>query len=212
MNINLLRPPKYWLILSVLIVVVVALNHKASIGYAAPLPVPRVNLDTLASLQTTAQASTSPKSILFPSGSPGPYIPPVESRVDDTFPSENPIPNNGSDINNRQDTATEIEINEIEQADTRISGLISVTENGFPVDMWRGNSFEQVEQLFNTLTLPVHSPAMDGLLRKLLLSLVYSPGSSYFIENSQSGDANNSNISSNLRPDNDSDVINKFSI
>ena len=111
MNINLLRPPKYWLILSVLIVVVVALNHKASIGYAAPLPVPRVNLDTLASLQTTAQASTSPKSILFPSGSPGPYIPPVESRVDDTFPSENPIPNNGSDINNRQDTATEIEIN-----------------------------------------------------------------------------------------------------
>jgi hypothetical protein len=87
MKITFLKRSQYWLILSVLIVAASALNNKASSVYAAPLPVPKVNQNTLISFQTTDQASTPPKSILFPSGSPGPYIPPTESLDDDTLPA-----------------------------------------------------------------------------------------------------------------------------
>jgi len=133
-------------------------------------------------------ADALPRSILFPAGQPGPYIPP-EKTPEETPPvlqtaMKNPVSATAATSDNSQETSGEIsgEISGVEVEALKLvntppaeKGLITVADGGFPVTLWHGSDRRRIEQLLAALYVPTKSPVMASLTRKLLLSAATVP-------------------------------------
>ncbi|PCI52023.1 MAG: hypothetical protein COB49_00200 [Alphaproteobacteria bacterium] len=122
-------------------------------------------------------ASGLPRSILFPAGEPGPYIPP-EDPVGKTNADDG---NRGITDDEQTQSAPDRAVLEVETLELVITvpaekGLMSAEEGGFPATLWRGSYRGRIEQLLSVLSVPTRSPVMESLTKRLLLSAVAVPG------------------------------------
>ena len=108
-------------------------------------------------------ATKLPRSILFPSGEAGPYIPPKTPTSG--IPGE-VIP--GADVKREGfdrpegDQFPEVETLELIETIPAAKGLLSQEDGGFPVSMWRGSDLKRIEQLLSVLIVPSKSPVKVG--------------------------------------------------
>lgn len=120
------------------------------------------------------QADDLPKSILFPAGEPGPYIPPevqIEKNTTDIETGETFEQENLTETGN-----VDVEMAELVEIIPAAKGLLSEENGGFPMTLWQGSTRERVMQLFSVLSIPTKSPILASLTRKLLLSVATVPG------------------------------------
>ncbi len=122
-------------------------------------------------------ADQRPRSILFPQGEPGPYIPPkndIGQSLDEV--SAAVAETTGKNNNDILDVGgTEIETLEIIEVIPAEKGLLDVETGGFPVDLWAGSDRKRIENLLSVLNVPNKSPLLAGVTKKLLLSAVAIP-------------------------------------
>jgi len=137
-------------------------------------------------------ARALPRSILFPAGAPGPYIPldipleknPPEKKYEEQ-PSLNetlynplaaqeaPVAPQPSEAIGQNDF--DVEAIELVEPVPAAKGLLREENGGFPVSLWQGSDRARIEQLLAALSVPSRSPVMAGLTRKLLLSAAEVP-------------------------------------
>ncbi|HRW29375.1 MAG TPA: hypothetical protein P5227_05230, partial [Emcibacteraceae bacterium] len=124
------------------------------------------------------EADSAPKSILFPSGVPGPYFP-SDSEIAET--AENKLnPSSGqSDVNEETGqlsaSGTDVDVIELGGQDKSAYGTLSRSNGGLSRIIWQPSTYEDVEKLFKVLQLPSKSPAMNAISKKLLLSASLPP-------------------------------------
>lgn len=126
-------------------------------------------------------ATAKPKSILFPSGEPGPYIPPkVSTLKSEEVTLQQPVENLPEMMPADQPSSglsvLDIETQEIKEVIPAEKGLYDADNGGFPRTIWQGSDLKRIEQLLGYLSVPTRSPVMAGLTEKLLLSAVPVPG------------------------------------
>ncbi|MBL4801533.1 MAG: hypothetical protein JKY45_06535 [Emcibacter sp.] len=142
----------------------------------------------IASNKTRDKASQLPKSILFPTGEPGPYIPPKE--IVEAIPVGGMIGSvaaetsqDGSDGLSGDHLITEeslgsdldVETTTLIEIVPAAQGLLGEDNGGFPLTLWQGSSRDRVMQLLSALSVPSKSYVMESLTRKLLLSVALVP-------------------------------------
>lgn len=123
------------------------------------------------------EAEEPPKSILFPAGVPTPYFPSdaeiatqAEERLNGMMePSRPVIP----DMAQETGEILQEETGEVE--DPSAFGTISRNMGGMEKNIWQPSDIAKIDTLLEALTLPTRSPAMDQIIRKLLLSTTTSP-------------------------------------
>ncbi|MCF6215225.1 MAG: hypothetical protein L3J58_03520 [Emcibacter sp.] len=128
-------------------------------------------------------ARALPRSILFPAGEPGPYIPPEKSAEQTGLPLNETSFAISPPETDSQDSLVVEAIELVEPAPAE-KGLLREENGGFPVTLWQGSDRARLEQLLTVLPVPSRSPVMAGLTKKLLLSAATVP------KNRPSGDAN----------------------
>ncbi|MFQ5985024.1 MAG: hypothetical protein ACE5LL_05855 [Alphaproteobacteria bacterium] len=102
---------------------------------------------------------------------PEPAEPEAEEAAEETFegaPSAESPPGAPA-------PATGVEIGVLEAVDLDTIGLLAGDEGGFGMDMWRGTSRAVVETLLPRLPAGTTSAAVNGLMRRLLLSTATPP-------------------------------------
>jgi len=126
----------------------------------------------------TKPAGAPPRSILFPSNEPGPYIPPASSP--DPLTGENSDPGTGQDEGLREEPLPsgepEIEMMELAEVVPAAQGLLGQEDGGLPPTLWRGSKLSRIEKLLAALPAPTRSPTLRSLTRRLLLSAAAVPG------------------------------------
>ena len=124
------------------------------------------------------EADSAPKSILFPSGVPGPYFP-SDSEIAET--AENKLnPSSGqSDVNEETGqlsaSGTDVDVIELGGQEKSAYGTLSRSNGGLSRIIWQPSTYENIEKLFKVLQLPSKSPAMNTISKKLLLSAALPP-------------------------------------
>ncbi|PCI33091.1 MAG: hypothetical protein COB54_04935 [Alphaproteobacteria bacterium] len=121
-------------------------------------------------------ATELPRSILFPKGEPGPYIPPTKQVAPIVLQDKD----EGIGADAEADTGLdpdglEVETLELIATIPAEQGLIGEKDGGFPLTLWRGSERARIEQLLSILPVPTRSPVMAALTRKLLLSAATVP-------------------------------------
>ncbi len=121
-------------------------------------------------------ADKIPRSILFPAGEPGPYIPGKELPKSPTSDAQDQA------VDEDQQTGESIEPDELEVETIEIvetiaaeKGLMGEKTGGFATNLWRGSERERIEELLSILIVPVRSPVMESLTKRLLLSAAAVP-------------------------------------
>lgn len=125
------------------------------------------------------QAKAKPRSILFPSGEPGPYIPARRAESQDV-----PLSQGGGDQNETglgdpggaPSTGPVIETLELNVMAPAAMGLMTEEEGGLPLNLWQGSSQTQITRLLQGLVVTSRSPTLSRLTEKLLLSAALLPG------------------------------------
>ncbi|MBT5187970.1 MAG: hypothetical protein HOH19_12080 [Kordiimonadaceae bacterium] len=126
-----------------------------------------------AQAQVIPEAESEPRSILFPSGVAGPYFPSDDEIV---VRAEERLNNADSVINDENPELTGIDTDiEIEIEDKSIFGILSEDDGGFSKSIWSRSTYDKIASLLEVLKLPIKSPAMDDISKKLLLSLAAAP-------------------------------------
>lgn len=122
------------------------------------------------------EAEEKPKSILFPSGIPGPYFPGddeigrlAEQRLNQT--DETVITDPENPLLPEDETAQSDMIEE----DGSAYGTLSETQGGLSKNIWQPSTIDDIEILLTALNLPSTSPVMDQISKKLLLSVASAP-------------------------------------
>lgn len=132
--------------------------------------------DIRSAIQEKSVADEDPRSILFPSGLPGPYFP---DDVDVARAAEERLNNIQSAQVQETSETTEMliedEMLEEEEIDPSAFGIMSNQRSGLDKNIWQPSTYEKIEALLNSLSLPSKSPVMDEIARKLLLSLSTAP-------------------------------------
>jgi len=146
----------------------------------------------LPSPENKKPARALPRSILFPAGEPGPYIPPEKKYQDQ--PSEGLTGDLKRNISGAQGMSTagnspknspknstgpdnfDVEAIELVETLPAAKGLLREENGGFPVTLWQGSDRARIEQLLAVLSVPSKSPVMEDLTRRLLLSAATVPG------------------------------------
>lgn len=122
------------------------------------------------------QASELPRSILFPAGEPGPYIPPKEQAEDVSQDNEAvDVVDRGQEGDFIRPDFMEVEMLELVEPVAAEMGLLNEKDGGFPRTLWRGSDRVRIEQLLSALSIPTRSPVMEDLTKRLLLSAVAVP-------------------------------------
>ena len=119
-------------------------------------------------------AEEPPKSILFPAGVPAPYFPNDSEIVDRAEDRLNNLPGLSNDPQNAQPFEQEV-ISQSEEQDDTAYGTLSQSMGGMAKNIWQPSDIAKIQMLMNVLNLPMRSPAMDAIARKLLLSTATSP-------------------------------------
>lgn len=124
------------------------------------------------------EADSAPKSILFPSGVPGPYFP-SDNEIAETAERKLNQPSGQSVINEETDqfsaAGTDVDVRELAGQDEAAYGIISRSNGGLSKHIWQPSTYENMEKLFKILQLPSKSPAMNTISKKLLLSAALPP-------------------------------------
>ncbi|VAX08724.1 hypothetical protein MNBD_ALPHA03-260 [hydrothermal vent metagenome] len=133
-------------------------------------------------------ARALPRSILFPAGASGPYIPLEKKRPEKKYeeqPSLNetlydPLAAQEAPVAPRPSKAAgqdrfEVEAIELVEPVPAEKGLLREENGGFSMTLWQGSDRARIEQLLSALSVPSRSPVMAGLTRKLLLSAAEVP-------------------------------------
>ncbi len=142
-------------------------------------------------------ARALPRSILFPAGEPGPYIPrpyisPVKSEEQtDLSPNETFFATRPPEA--ALQDSLDVETIELAEPVPAEKGLLREENGGFPVTLWQGSDRARIEQLLTVLSVPSRSPVMESLIKKLLLSAATVP------EKRPSGDVNTDQDPENLK-------------
>jgi len=122
------------------------------------------------------QAEENPRSILFPSGVPGPYFPndaeiarAAEERLNNNQPQ--------TERTSEDDRDLSVEVTEIilSEEDHSAYGTIKQSEGGLAKTIWKPSDFDKIAELLAALNLPLKSPAMDDISQRLLLSVAHAP-------------------------------------
>jgi len=123
------------------------------------------------------EAEGAPKSILFPSGVPGPYFPTddeiasaAEERLDHQSEDQGLAANSNGDISQEQ-----VDVTELIEADKSAYGTMAQADGGLAKNIWQPSNYQDIEALLGALSLPSKSPAMDDIVQKLLLSFATAP-------------------------------------
>ncbi len=142
---------------------------------------------SLALGQNIPQADTAPQSILFPSDLPGPYFPNA-NEINQRAPEEQRPVSNGPGESVTELNDGSLEVMELPEEDSTLFGTIRAEDGGFATTMWRRSEIDKIEKLISVLNLPLKSPAMDDISRKLLLSVSSAPiGTSLALETASGG-------------------------
>ncbi len=122
------------------------------------------------------RATELPRSILFPTGEPGPYIPPKD-QAEEISPDSEDIDTieEGQNGEATESDILEVETLELVEPVPAEMGLFSEEDGGLPRSLWRGSDRLRVEQFLSTLSVPTKSPVMGSLTKKLLLSAAAVP-------------------------------------
>ncbi len=121
-------------------------------------------------------ADNLPRSILFPAGQPGPYIPPEKPAEEISVETEKSAPATEETPGNAApEKGLEVETMDLVETLPAEKGLMSEQDGGFPVTLWQGSDLGQIEHLLSALFIPTKSPVMESLTRKLLLSAATVP-------------------------------------
>lgn len=124
-------------------------------------------------IQIKNPATVLPKSILFPAGEPGPYIPPQEqSEQISVVAGTAEMP--GED-NILEPETFEVETMTLVEIIPAAKGLLSEEEGGFPATLWQGSRRERIMQLLSALSVSSKSFVLNNLTRRLLLSAATVP-------------------------------------
>lgn len=151
------------------------------------------------SSNTALEAEAAPKSILFPSGVPGPYFPTddeiasaAEDRLGQQPEGQGLISDPTGGISQEK-----VDVAELIEADKSAYGTIAQADGGLAKTIWQPSSYQDIETLLNALNLPSKSPAMDDIARKLLLSFTSAPTGEAIREEAEAafGDDNFQSIS-----------------
>ncbi|WP_339861455.1 hypothetical protein [Paremcibacter congregatus] len=119
-------------------------------------------------------AQHKPRSILFPSGEPGPYIPAETTDLSKT-PVEQGDSNQDAGQGNSSDEPI-IETMELNAVEPAAMGLIGPVEGGFTVNLWQGSERKWIEKWLGQWHVPTKSPVLAQLTERLLLSAAAVPG------------------------------------
>lgn len=124
------------------------------------------------------EADSAPKSILFPSGVPGPYFP-SDSEIAETAESRLDQPSGQSILNEDMDQitspGTDVDVIDLAGQDQSAYGILTRSNGGLSRIIWQPSTYENIEKLFKVLQLPSKSPAMNTISKKLLLSAALPP-------------------------------------
>lgn len=152
-----------------------------SIFLCSVLALPAVAQETNNIDQIVIEASEPPKSILFPSDMPGPYFPDNAAELaqqESLAETQNVIV--PSQANQMEQTG--IDVAELSSIDLSLFGILNGDDGGFAKNIWSNSEPDKIEHLLNILNLPVKSPAMDDISRKLLLSSASAPKSGEILQ------------------------------
>ncbi|MCC3861813.1 hypothetical protein [Pseudemcibacter aquimaris] len=145
-------------------------------SFMSPVFAQETGVDVRSAIQERSEAETDPRSILFPSGLPGPYFP---DDVEISRSAEERLNNVQSvstqEIDGNIDVLPEVEIPDEQDDDPAAFGILSNGYSGLDKNIWQPSSIEKIDVLLKSLTLPSHSPVMDEIARKLLLSVTTAP-------------------------------------
>ena len=127
-------------------------------------------------------AEKPPRSILFPSDAPGPYLPPEDlnrppAEDGDVDRPRQTVGPSGEGERGRDEITVDdkIIVAELEEQDPASYGLLSPQNGGFPAHLWRGTSLETVLRFYPILPVPARSPVMQSLTHRLLFSAAAVP-------------------------------------
>ena len=123
------------------------------------------------------EAEDQPRSILFPSGVPGPYFPDDDeiARAAEERLAQTPEPPENGDENIFTGDIAVAKIEEMIELDRSAYGTLMPGAGGLSKSIWQPSSFEKIESLLKVLKLPTKSLAMDAISQKLLLSFASAP-------------------------------------
>jgi hypothetical protein len=124
-----------------------------------------------AEVQPVVPAVEAPKSILPSPARPGPVLPPAPERTGEAATPQ--VPATG--ISGQAGEGSGITAVALEQVDPSSVGLIDVSSGGFPSNMWARSDRPLIEKLIPLLPAGDHSPAMQSLLRRILLTAAVVP-------------------------------------
>ena len=140
----------------------------------APLSAQQKEMETKPA-QDKKVATGQPRSILFPAGEPGPYIPPKNQDTDIKAGNPDIVTGQNSPRPALPD-GFEVEILEPVADIPAAKGLLGPGDGAFPLTLWQGSGLSRIEQLLAALSVPAKSPVMADLTRRLLLSPATVPG------------------------------------
>ncbi|MDG1996586.1 MAG: hypothetical protein P8J14_08835 [Emcibacteraceae bacterium] len=132
--------------------------------------------ENMLEIQKFEQAKETPRSILFPSGLPGPYFP---EGADLAVAAEERLNTPLVQLNDMSPETEELSlddvVNETLEEDKSAYGIFSEQQTGLAKNIWQPSVISKIERLLKAITLPSKSPVMDDVARKLLLSIASSP-------------------------------------
>ena len=146
---------------------------KRAVLYAGLMAYLPLSINAFAQEQAAPEAQSEPKSILFPSGAVGPYFPSDDEIVARAEERLNNIDGVTGD-ETQENIITGLEI-EVEIEDKSLFGTLSEDDGGFSNIIWRRSTYDKIVSLLEVLKLPIKSPAMDDISKKLLLSMASTP-------------------------------------
>ena len=126
------------------------------------------------SIPRNIEAQEAPKSILFPSGVPGPYFPSddeIASSAEETL--NQPLSERAVEENDQLNVFVPEENQPVE--DEFAYGTLAPGQGGLAANIWTPSTIEKIEKLFSALNLPSKSPAMNEIARKLILTMASTP-------------------------------------
>lgn len=138
------------------------------------------------------EAQEQPKSILFPAGVPSPY-----------FPDDDEIVSQAEERLNQRVREQENSLDEFDQGtvgtveeplgneeDPTAFGTMNRRMGGLDKNIWQPSDIVKITKLLEAMSLPTRSPAMDNIVRKLLLTVATAPTGTAIIETVNDEDEN----------------------
>lgn len=158
------------------------------------------------------EAEEQPQSILFPAGVPSPYFPSdaeIASQAEERL--NQPLESSLNDsLNMDQEPGEGLQQPSVEEEDPTAYGTLSRNMGGMEKEIWQPSDIADIAKLFEAMNLPTKSPAMDRIVRKLLLSSTTAPIGMPIVETLINNEEDNGNRIFESAPPFDEDLFKQF--